>query len=64
MNLSYFLIKISALIQMKKIHLCLGMSETEIYHKAEFVRRANFPKCGLNTRYDNCEVTLHLTFAL
>ena len=40
------------------------MSETEIYPKAEFIRIPNVPKCGLNTRHDNREVTLiHLTRA-
>ena len=40
------------------------MSETEIYPKAEFIRKPNVPKCGLNTRHDNREVTLiHLTRA-
>ena len=46
------------------------MSETEIQPKAEFIRKPNFtecsevPKCGLNTRHDNREVTLtHLTKA-
>ena len=49
------------------------MSETEILPKAEFIRKPNLseyqmyripnvPKCGLNTRHDNREVTLtHLT---
>ena len=49
------------------------MSETETYPKAEFIRKPNLseyrmfrnvPKCGLNTRHDNREVTLtHLTGA-
>ena len=47
------------------------MSETETYPKAEvippkaeFARIPNVPKCGLNTRRDNREVTLiHLTGA-
>ena len=46
------------------------MSETETYPKAEFVRKPNLvripnvPKCGLNTRHDNREVTFtHLTGA-
>ena len=34
------------------------MSDTETYPKAEFVRIPNVPKCGLNTRHDNREVTL------
>ena len=45
------------------------MSETVYYPKAEFSRKPNLseympnvPKCGLNTRLDNREVTLiHLT---
>ena len=47
------------------------MSESESYTKAEFFRKPNLseylpnvPKCGLNTRHDNREVTLvHLTRA-
>ena len=40
------------------------MSQTEIYPKAEFIRKPNVPKCGLNTRHDNREVTLiHLARA-
>ena len=50
------------------------MSESESYAKAEFFRKPNLseylpnvpnmPKCGLNTRHDNREVTLiHLTRA-
>ena len=47
------------------------MSETKSYPKAEFFRKPNLseylpnvPKCGLNTRHDNREVTLiHLTRA-
>ena len=47
------------------------MSESESYPKAEFFRKPNLseylpnvPKCGLNTRHDNREVTLiHLTWA-
>ena len=51
------------------------MSETETYPKAEFIRKPNLseyrmfqipnvPKCGLNTRHDNREVTFtHLTGA-
>ena len=50
------------------------MSESESYAKAEFFQKPNlseylpnvpkFPKCGLNTRHDNREVTLiHLTRA-
>ena len=41
------------------------MSESESYPKAEFFRKPNLseylsdvPKCGLNTRHDNREVTL------
>ena len=45
------------------------MSESDSYPKAEFFRKPNLsknlpnvPKCGLNTRHDNREVTLiHLT---
>ena len=45
------------------------MSETECHPNAEFLRKPNLseyipnvPKCGLNTRHDNREVTLiHLT---
>ena len=47
------------------------MSESDSYPKAEFFRKPNLsknlpnvPKCGLNTRHDNREVTLiHLTRA-
>ena len=47
------------------------ISESECYPKAEFFRKPNLseylpnvPKCGLNTRHDNREVTLiHLTRA-
>ena len=47
------------------------MSESDSYTKAEFFRKSNLsknlpnvPKCGLNTRHDNREVTLiHLTRA-
>ena len=47
------------------------MSESQSYPKAEFFRNpnvseylSNVPKCGLNTRHDNREVTLiHLTRA-
>ena len=39
------------------------MSETEIYRMPNLSESRNFPKCGLNTRHDNREVTLtHLTF--
>ena len=41
-----------------------NLSEDRIYPKAEFDRMPNVPKCGLNTRHDNREVTLtHLTQA-
>ena len=43
------------------------LTEGRIYPKAEFHRMPNVPnvpKCGLNTRHDNREVTLtHLTQA-
>ena len=47
------------------------MSESESYPKAEFLRKPNLseylpnvPKCGLNTRHDNRDVTLiHLARA-
>ena len=43
-----------------------NLSESRIYPKAEFYRMQNcfvVPKCGLNTRHDNREVTLtHLTW--
>ena len=47
------------------------MSESESYPKAEFLRKPilseylpNVPKCGLNTKDDNLEMTLiHLTRA-
>ena len=42
-----------------------NLTESRIYPKAEFYRMQNcfvVPKCGLNTRHDNREVTLtHLT---
>ena len=37
-----------------------NLTEGRIYPKAEFYRMPNVPKCGLNTRHDNCEVTLTL----
>ena len=44
-----------------------NLTEGGIYPKAEFHRMPNcseVPKCGLNTRHDNREVTLtHLTQA-
>ena len=41
-----------------------NLTEGRIYPKAEFYPMPNVPKCGLNTRHDNCEVTLtHLTQA-
>ena len=43
-----------------------NFSESRIFPKAEFVRiyLPNVPKCGLNTRHDNGEVTrIHLTRA-
>ena len=41
-----------------------NLTEGRIYPKAEFDRMPNVPKCGLNTRLDNREVTLtHLTQA-
>ena len=41
-----------------------NLTEGRIYPKAEFYRMPNVPKCGLNTRHDNREVTLtHLTQA-
>ena len=47
----------------------LNFSESRVCPKAEFVRKPNapnseVPKCGLNTRHDNREMTLtHLTQA-
>ena len=39
-----------------------NLTEGRIYPKAAFHRMPNVPKCGLNTRHDNREVTLtHLT---
>ena len=41
-----------------------NLTESRIYPKAEFDRAPNVPKCGLNTRHYNPEVTLtHLTQA-
>ena len=41
-----------------------NLTEGRIHPKTEFHRMANVPKCGLNTRHDNREVTLtHLTQA-
>ena len=41
-----------------------NLTEGRIYPKTEFHRMTNVPKCGLNTRHDNREVTLtHLTQA-
>ena len=36
-----------------------NLTEGRVYPKAEFYRMPNVPKCGLNTRHDNREVTLH-----
>ena len=68
------IIKISNLIEVKKLRIThvrdRNLTEGRIYSKAEFVRIPNVPnsecsevpKCGLNTRHDNREVTLtHLT---
>ena len=41
-----------------------NLTEGRIHPKTEFHRMPNVPKCGLNTRHDNREVTLtHLTQA-
>ena len=41
-----------------------NLTEGRIYPKTEFHRMPAVPKCGLNTRHDNREVTLtHLTQA-
>ena len=49
----------------KNSNLIQAMKNTEIYPKAEFIRIPNVPKCGLNTRHDNREVTLiHLIIDL
>ena len=41
-----------------------NLTEGRIYPKTEFHRMPNVPKCGLNTRHDDHEVTLtHLTQA-
>ena len=41
-----------------------NLTESRIYPKAEFDRMSEIPKCGLNTRHYNREVTLtHLTQA-
>ena len=41
-----------------------NLTESRIYPKAEFDRMPNVPKCALNTRHYNREVTLtHLTQA-
>ena len=37
-----------------------NLTESRIYPKAEFDRMPNVPKCGLNTRHYNREVTLTL----
>ena len=59
------IIKISKLIQVKLriTHVRdRNLTEGRIYPKAEFHRMPNVPKCGLNTRHYNREVTLtHLT---
>ena len=62
------IIKISKLIQVKKLKIThvrdRNLTEGRIYPKAEFDRMPNVPKCGLNTRHNNREVTLtHLTQA-
>ena len=52
------IIKNSNLIQAVKNS---PISDSESYPKADFFRKGNFPKspkCGLNTRHDNREVTL------
>ena len=35
-----------------------NLTEGRIYPKTEFHRMPNVPRCGLNTRHDNREVTL------
>ena len=41
-----------------------NLTKGRIYPKTEFHRMPDVPKCGLNTRHDNREVTLtHLTQA-
>ena len=47
------------------------MSESDNYPKAEFFRKPNLsknspnvPKCGLNTRHDNREVTLSDSYSI
>ena len=62
------IIKISNLIQAMKTSVC---PKAKVIRKPNFFRKpnlseylANVPKCGLNTRHDNREVTLiHLTRA-
>ena len=67
------IMKISNLIQQKlriKHVRDRNLTEDRIYPNAEFIPMPNFtecsevPRCGLNTRHDNREVTLtHLTQA-
>ena len=66
------IIKISNLIEVKiknnacprpKFNRRPNLFESRIFPKAEFIRKPNVPnsevpKCGLNTRHDNREVTL------
>ena len=57
------ILKISNLIQVLRIVLRIthvrdrNLTESRIYPKAEFDRMPNVPKCGLNTRHYNREVT-------
>ena len=60
-NNKYFVFNSGKILRVTHIR---GRSLTEgrIYPKAAFHRMPNVPKCGLNTRHDNREVTLtHLT---
>ena len=62
------IMKISNFIHTVKCSVC---PNAKINPKAEFLRKPNLseylpnvPKCGLNTRHDNREVTLSVNFAL
>ena len=62
-NNKYFVFNLEKILRVTHIRE-RNLTEGRIDPKAEFHRIPNVPKCGLNTRHDNREVTLaHLTQA-
>ena len=62
-NNKYFVFNSGKILRVKHVR-DRNLTEGRIYPKTEFHRMPNVPKCGLNTRHDNREVTLtHLTQA-